>query len=305
MAKHTIVNTAQGFHWLDVVNPTEAELLSLAEKYGIHKTSIQDCLDSKHLPKYEQIGSIHFAILRAYDEASPHDADTVQELTRKVALFYNETFLITIHRKEQPYLSKVTEKWAHTDVSETILVVAIVQDLISAVLLTYDLPIEESLNQLESLEVNVFEAKDSKPFEIEEGYYLKRKASVFKRMLKASIDLLPKMTQTFQIQSPDFQNLKEDAEHYFFFAEELMENTNSLLNLHLSHASQKTNEVMRLLTIFSMFLLPLNLITGIYGMNFEHMPELKWAHGYPFALVTMLFIASATFIWFKKKGWMK
>lgn len=312
MSKQTILTT-QDFHWIDCVNPTEGELTVLAEKHGIPKSSIQDCLDSRHLPKYERFGEIHFAILRVYDESSAHDADTVQELTRKIALFYNESFLLTVHRKEMPFLSALKEKSATLPSTDN-LISGILQDLISGALQTYSVPIEEAHNKLEQLEIDVFEAKGARPFQIEEGYYLKRKASVFKRMLRASIDLLPKMTTGFKIQSgtPEFQNLKEIADHYFFFADELMENTNSLLNLYLSLASQKTNEashrtneVMRLLTIFSMFLLPLNLVTGIYGMNFEYMPELKWMHGYPMAIGIMLLISTAIFFWFKKKGWLK
>lgn len=306
MPKQTIL-TSQNFHWLDVVNPTEAELSSLAEKYGIHKTSMQDCLDSRHLPKFEQIEQIGFAILRAYDVACPHDADTVQELTRKIAFFYNESFLLTIHRKEQPYFTQIKLKWMRMNEFPEKPTYEILQDLIAGVFQSYELPIDEALNQLEQLEIDVFEAKGAHPFEIQEGYYLKRKASVFKRMLRASIDLLPKMTAGFHTPSrtPELQNLKEIADHLFFFADELMESANSLLNLYLSLASQKTNEVMRLLTIFSMFLLPLNLITGVYGMNFEHIPELKWGYGYPAVLALMLSIAGTVFFWFKKKGWLK
>jgi magnesium transporter len=102
------------------------------------------------------------------------------------------------------------------------------------------------------------------------------------------------------------------AEGLYFHTDELAESINALLSLHLSlasqrtnEASQRTNEVMRVLTIFSVFLLPLNVITGIYGMNFEHMPELKWAWGYPFALVTMCTVMMVVYLWFRKRGWLK
>ena len=89
------------------------------------------------------------------------------------------------------------------------------------------------------------------------------------------------------------------------FFDELMESVNSLLNLHLSMASHRTNEVVRVLTIFSVFLLPLSLIASVYGMNFEHMPELKWTYGYPMVIGIMLAVTLGIFLWFRRKGWLK
>jgi len=77
----------------------------------------------------------------------------------------------------------------------------------------------------------------------------------------------------------------------------------NLMNLYLSLSSQRTNEAMRVLTVFSAFFLPLTFIAGIYGMNFEFMPELTWKLGYPGVMVSMVVIAAAIFVWFKRKNW--
>ena len=77
----------------------------------------------------------------------------------------------------------------------------------------------------------------------------------------------------------------------------------NLMNLYLSLNSQRTNEAMRVLTVFSAFFLPLTLIAGIYGMNFEYMPELTWKLGYPSVLVSMVVIAAGIYLWFKRKNW--
>ena len=77
----------------------------------------------------------------------------------------------------------------------------------------------------------------------------------------------------------------------------------NLMNLYLSLSSQRTNEAMRVLTVFSAFFLPLTFIAGIYGMNFAFMPELTWKLGYPGVLVSMVAIAGAIFVWFKRKNW--
>lgn len=293
------------FHWLDIVDPSQQELEEVAKRYGLHPTSVQDCLEPEHLPKFEKIEGLTFIILRAFDEVCNPQADTVQELTRKVAIFYTPTFLITVHRKDQPFFETLRNKWSSKILAMTNPAPYVVSDLIQGVFNSYEKPIDTDLNQLEQLEMRVFGAQGTTPFQVEQGYYLKRRASVFKRILRMSMDLLPKISGLFDSNTPLFQDIRDGAESLYFFSDELMESTNSLLNLHLSLASHKINEVIRVLTIFSVFILPLNVITGVYGMNFEWMPELKWPWGYPLVILTMIATTLAIFAWFKRKGWLR
>lgn len=306
-----IVIKGNGYLWLDVLDPSPAELEQLAKTYSLPQTAVQDCMDAEHLPKYERLGALSFFIFRAYDESCVHEADTVQELTRKIAIFRSDAFLITIHRKEQPYLASVKQKWSMGSYVPNPLA-QIWSDLVYGVFNSYERPIDEAFNALELLEMSVFEAQGAQPFEIKEGYFLKRKSSVFKRMLRVTQDLLPKMSIEFESGSHKQQDMRELAESYYFYSDELMESVNSLLNLYLSLASQRTNEashrtneVVRVLTIFSVFLLPLNVLTGIYGMNFDYMPELKWPIGYPLVLLTMIGVVIGIYLWFRRKGWLK
>jgi magnesium transporter len=103
----------------------------------------------------------------------------------------------------------------------------------------------------------------------------------------------------------DFQGLRENIERNLFYTEDVLENVTGLLNLHLSLAAQKTNEVMRVLTVFSIFFLPLNFLAGVYGMNFDYMPELRHIHGYHYVLASMSIISLVIFIWVYKRGWLK
>ncbi|MFN8791695.1 MAG: CorA family divalent cation transporter [Bdellovibrionales bacterium] len=106
--------------------------------------------------------------------------------------------------------------------------------------------------------------------------------------------------------------IKENCDSCYFYSDELMENITTLIGLSISLSTQKTTEasyrtgeIVRVLTIFSIFLLPLNVITGIYGMNFEHMPELKSPWGYSGALTVMLALLVGIYFWLNKKGWLK
>jgi magnesium transporter len=80
-----------------------------------------------------------------------------------------------------------------------------------------------------------------------------------------------------------------------------VENSNQLMTTYLSISDQKNNEVVRLLTIFSAFFLPLTFIAGVYGMNFDFMPELKWRYGYLFSILFMFLIVLIIYIWFRRK----
>ncbi len=86
--------------------------------------------------------------------------------------------------------------------------------------------------------------------------------------------------------------------------EEVDNSTNNLLNIYIGLTSQRTNEVMRILTIISVFFMPLTFIVGVYGMNFKYMPELDVKLGYPLTWFAMLLVTLGIFFWVKRKGWL-
>jgi magnesium transporter len=303
-----------GFFWLDVVNPTKKELDSLAKQYNLHHSSVKDCLEPNHLPKFERINNHNFFIIRTFDQnTSPDECDTVQELTRKVAFFSTDKFLITIHRKDQPFIKVLREKWRlAVAAGEFPANSSVLSDILRESFLTFEKPIDDGLDELGTFEMGIFSAQGAKPFLLQDGYFLKRRAFVFKRILRYSQDVITKLAATGDRgEAPFHQDLRETLDGLYFYADELLENVNSLLNLHISlssqrtnEASHRTNEVVRVLTIFSIFFLPLNFLSGIYGMNFENMPELRTENGYFAVLGLMFFIATAFFFWLRHKGWL-
>lgn len=303
----------QGFHWLDITNPTTEALNEIAEKYELHSTSVQDCLQPEHLPKYELINDVHFVVLRVYDPDCQADADTVQELTRKIAIFYGDRFVISIHRREQPFLEALVQKWKAKTKDPHITPEHILSSVVNESVRSYEKPVMECLSNLELIEQEIFGAGTQKKFRMQKGYYLKRKVSVFKRLLRATLEPMNHMMENAeQSVMPHFQNAREQIDSLYFYADETTESISSLMNLHISLASQKTNEasrktneVMRVLTIFSCFFLPINFIASIYGMNFDNIPELHSPYGYFFALGLMATVVVVIFIWFMRKGWLK
>src|SRR5687768_5486611 len=102
------------YSWIDITAPEKSELQQIAQEYGMLEQSVQDSLQADHLPKYERLKDYTFSILRLYASDDDLEADTVQELTDKIAVFIGEKFIITIHRKEWPMLDKVNEEHVQT-----------------------------------------------------------------------------------------------------------------------------------------------------------------------------------------------
>jgi magnesium transporter len=134
-------------------------------------------------------------------------------------------------------------------------------------------------------------------------YFLKRKTAVVRRVLLLSFDIIDQIDagENSNAYTRDLRDLYIKQQNVF---DAISENTNHLLNIYFSIASQKTNETIHVLTIFFVFFLPLTFIVGIYGMNFEFMPELRWEAGYPGVYVIMLLVTLSIYIWFKKKKWL-
>jgi magnesium transporter len=294
------------FRWIDVVGPTPAELESLATEHGIHPLAVQDCLEPRHLPKYERIGAITFVILRAYDEKAAPDADTVHELTRKVALFFNERLLITVHRAEQGFLDALKSDAAAL-VSKPeppceLHVLAIANGVID----TFWKPLEEAEARIASIEERQERPRDSASF-AHEVFHLKRRIGAIRSTSRHILETVKKLTAggaEHMPPSPRLNDLRENAESLYFATDEILEDANNLLSLTLAAADHEANQVMKVLTIFAAFFMPLTFIVGVYGMNFETMPELRWRLGYPSVLVAMALVSLGVYLWFRRKGWM-
>lgn len=292
------------FHWLDLVDPTVAELEYISKTYHLHSSSLRDCLMPKHLPKHELIDNNVFIILRAYDPRSKNSG-TIRGLTQKVAIFIGQNYLITIHRSNQPYIAKIRDIWIKKQknlASNSLL--QILFKVIEGIFSTYGEAIYRCETSLEKFENTIFKDQSTQK-SIRQKFLLKRKTSVIKHMLKMSLDLLPKLKDYFNANPPLFKEIQELGENQYFSAEEILENINNLITLQLSLASHQTSEVVRILTLFSVFFMPISFIAAFYGMNFKHMPELDTRYAYPIVIALMLVIVCSLFLWFKRKRWIR
>ena len=134
-------------------------------------------------------------------------------------------------------------------------------------------------------------------------YHLHRRASVYSRMLSLTQAALESAYSSIRICSAEYaEQMSRSCGELALKAESLHDNCQNLLNLHLSLVSFRTNELMNILTVFSAFFIPLTFISGVYGMNFDNMPELHLHYGYYYCLSAMLAITIGVFIFFRQKG---
>lgn len=291
----------EGLRWVDVSGPTRQELLELAEEFGLHATSVADCLDPEHLPKYERIGDATFLILRLHDDSSDPQAVDLHAMTRKVALFYRSDLVLTIHRKDQPVLADVRERFREGNEAERSLT-GVLTAIVLAVIASFDRPLDEMERALDAFEEEVFDLQRTSP-PFRRVHVLKRRVTLIKRVLHQTIGVLQRMTPHTDRAQPYFQDMRESAEGSHFWAEAILDEAQHLLNVHLAMANHRTNEVMRVLTVFAAFFLPLTFVVGIYGMNFDWMPELRQRWGYPLTLLLMAGVSLAIYLWFRRRGW--
>lgn len=295
------------FHWRDCSNVSKEQLKQLAKEYGLSPTMVRDCLDPHHLPKIEKTSNSVLLLLRAFDENAKSDAHTVQESTRKIVLFWGENFLLTIHRANLPWLNNIWEDWQNK-AKEKGAANILVHQIVEESLFTYEGPIDQAALAVEELEDRILaeESLASTPRDfLEKAYLAKKRAALFKRMIRLTRDLFPSLSRLGDPNSGTIQSLKEEADRLYIYSDDLVETTNDLVQLSISLTSNRTNDVVRVLTIVSIFLMPLNLVVGIYGMNFQFMPELQWQWGYPAVIGGMILLEICIYLILKKKGWIR
>lgn len=294
--------------WVDVPAPTQAQYIELAGLLGLPESIIQNCLNPDYLPHVETYGSTRFVILRIPEPVSDPKADSVQELTTKIAVFIHEKQVITIHRiAELPVIKEVavTLNALTEEHSKNVSEFTVMGLLFDQAALAFENPITQLEANMEKFEVSIFNHKRSKAL-LQEGYYIKRKASAYRKVLKYTLEVMSRLAQ-----KELWQDSRDKLERYQFYADDIFENTQGLLGLHVSIASQRTNEaslrtneIMRVLTVLTIFFLPLNFIAGVFGMNFTHIPGLQHEWGFWASIALMIFISSTLFIYIVVKGWL-
>ncbi|HEX9985404.1 MAG TPA: magnesium/cobalt transporter CorA [Thermoanaerobaculia bacterium] len=289
--------------WIDIQNPVNEVIEPLLEeRFGFHELAAEDTLSESTLPKYDSFADYDFFIFRSVNvNISEHASQTY-----KLAAFLGRNFLVTVHREAMTYVTDVLTRLRNDRRllanGPDFTLYSIVDQMVDAYFPLLD-TIEECVDNLQD---KIFE--DAQDSQLDELLHLKRDLNVLRRTSLPQRELLNVISRgdTKYIQPQHLIYFRDVYDHMFRISETIdvdREQMSGTMEAYLSVIANRTNEIMKVLTIFSATMLPLTLIAGVYGMNFEHMPEIHWLHGYPFALTLMIGTAVMMIGWFAWKGW--
>lgn len=293
-------NKEQILTWVDVTAPSSTELTELSKTYDLNHFALSACLQPDHLPKHEDIEGTHFIITRVLMPIRSGKSVSIQSISTKIAFFYRPGLLITIHRIPHDFIQDVRMRFF--DKGQFKLVESIVAKLLWHILHSYELPAVGLSTELDEFENMVF-SQNLTPQMLLELYQIKRKALMSKKLLLFTQEAISSVKLPVA-KADDLQDSRDLHLKLLNIYDQIHEDVSNLVNFYLSISAQKTNEVIKVLTIFSVFFMPLTFVVGIYGMNFDYMPELKMRYGYPLLLGIMVLLSCGIYLWFRKKRWL-
>ena len=289
-----------GIKWIDVLNPLQKEMQQLSDEYKLNPHTVLDCMQPEHLPKYELVDDVQFLILRFFAKDAGKPIATIQELTNKIAIFCTEKFIITIHKSEAPFLEEIRRQYVDTNKINS--VSGLLVKIMWYDLETFDDAVTKLSEKLDTYE-NAVMMRETTHDLTQSLYFIKHEASVSNKVLMLMQEPISHV-QPKKGEASAVQDMKDQYLKMLTLYGQVLDDVNNLMNLYMSLAAKRTNEVMRILTVFSAFFLPLTFIVGVYGMNFKFMPELNWREGYPLVLIFMGIVTLIIYLWFKRKKWL-
>ncbi|CAD0220247.1 CorA family divalent cation transporter [Chryseobacterium sp. JV274] len=295
----TIYRTSQ-CEWVDVEAPTAEDLKFLHERYEINNLLLEDTMDPNHLPKYEEDGNIKFFLLRESTELERKNLNTISDISTKIGIFLVENTIITIHRMKTRSITEVKKKVSliqeDLNPQQITLMIAIL------IMKSFD---DESLSLFETMdniENEIFLKNTNHTSQIRRLYKLKRKSGLNSRVLVISTDAIDKF-KLLNLQDSEIVDLKDKHKDVVADFDHLNIQITNLISMFLALSDQKANQVMKVLAIYSIYFLPITFIAGVYGMNFDNMPELHHKYGYFITLGAMATVMISTFIYVRRKQW--
>ena len=289
--------------WIDLEAPTDEELRLLENPFAFHPLAIEDCLTPEHQPKIEDFGPYLFLIFRGVDLEPP--ADHFE--TIKLAAFLGPNYLITYHRRPMRSVAAVRTKYAHDEKGDLFRGVDYLLYEILDHMIEFYFPVLERIEEdIEAVEDRIFTADDENTLDAILG--LKRRVMEIKRALAPHRELFGRIARNeFEEITPQavvfYRDLYDSTYRLAEVADSYRDVLSGTLDAHISMISHRLNEVMKVLTIFSTIMLPLTFIAGVYGMNFDFMPELHWRYGYFLVWGIMLAVTGGMLVYFRRRRW--
>lgn len=290
-------------HWVDLEDPTPEETSVLEDPFHFHPLAIEDSLDETHHPKMDDYESYLFLILHGIRM----DAPTAELITRRLNVFLGANYLVTLHRGPMRSI-RGTREMCCRDALPALSrgVDFLLHHILDQMFDRYFPALNAMEDKIQLVQVEVFESPSRET--LDRIFALKQDVSHLRRLSAPQRDLISRLARTeHKIISRKAALYFRDLYDQLYRITEIAYSYNDLvqatLDAYLSAVNNRLNETMKRLTVIGALLMPLTVITSLYGMNFRHMPELDWKYGYPMVLGLMAAVSGGLLWWFKRRGW--
>lgn len=290
--------------WVDMDQPTEADEQVLLDVFRFHPLTVEDCRENRHYPKVEEFPTyIYFIVHGVTADTSPDRFNTIE-----LDGFLGSNYVITYHHEMFRSIKNVKQLLRTSPIACQRGPAFLLHQILDQVVDYYSPVLDDFDERIDQLEAEIFTQKRPNNKILSQIMDLKRSVLRLRRISGKQMDILLRMSRgEFHLIPEDMRPFYRDIYDHFVRVTDLAESYRDLLSgsleAYLSVVSNRMNEIMKVLTIFSAIMLPLTFIAGVYGMNFDNMPELHSRFGYFGALIVMLVIAVVMLFLFWRRGW--
>jgi magnesium transporter len=291
------------FVWIGLYEPTAEEFDSLAREFDLHPLAVEDAIHAHQRPKLEVYEGMIFLVLKTARYVDPEEVIQLGE----VLVFLGDDFVITVRHGEASSLHGVREALEADPAHLRRGPGAVLHAIVDRVVDDYQPAIQGLETDIDEVEDELFSGQRTNP--AERIYRLQREVLQFRKASAPLVDPLAKLAAGHYAQiHPEIHDYFRDVNDHLIRARDQLDAMRDLLagslQANLAQVAVRQNDDVRRISAWVAIIAVPTAIAGIYGMNFEHMPELRWELGYPAAVLVMLAICSMLYYRFKRAGWL-
>jgi magnesium transporter len=293
-----------GFLWIGLHHPDEQEMTRIADAFGLHQLAVEDAVRAHQRPKLERYdGPTVFMVLKTLWYVDSEDAVE----TGEIAVFVGPRYVVTVRHGEGLELGEVRRDLEQRGDVLGHGPFAVLYSVCDRVVDGYEEVAAELETDVDEIEISVF--SDTRTSDSRRIYTLKREVAEFRRAVAPLREPLLAFAQCRVVGMPtEAAAFFRDVSDHAIRVHDQIESLDSLLSsahdAHLARVTVQQNDDMRKISAYVAMAAVPTLIAGIYGMNFDHMPELRWQYGYPLVMVVMALIVLGLWRIFKRSGWL-
>jgi magnesium transporter len=291
------------FTWIGLYEPTEEEFDSIRREFELHELAVEDAIKAHQRPKLEVYGDMVFIVLKTARYVDPKEVIQLGE----ILIFLGPDYVITVRHGEASELHGVRTRLEEQPQLLAHGPGAVLHAIVDRVVDDYAPAIAGLGQDIDEIENEVFSGERSNP--AERIYKLKREVLEFSHAVGPLVDPVDRLARGhYEVIHPEVRTYFRDVNDHLLRAHEQLENyrdlLTSILSANLAQVTVRQNEDVRRISAIVAILAVPTAIAGLYGMNFEHMPELGWTFGYPLVLGVMATICFTLYRYFKRVGWL-